>query len=85
MSSFLKQALPVFYVLVEIDMSKISVTSLVMKVDSGDCTLQLDSTNDGKEVYGLTLSDGREIYLYAEEIVATYQMLQRMKKLNSED
>lgn len=67
-------------------MSKISVTKVFVDVGVDErCTLELDKDKDGEDLFGLNLSDGREIYLYTDEIVAAYQMLQKLKELNSKD
>ncbi|WP_180001209.1 hypothetical protein [Acinetobacter sp. YH12255] len=48
-------------------------------------SLLLDQGGSGREIYGIDTDDGREVYLYAEEIEAAYQMLQKLKELNSKD
>lgn len=67
-------------------MNKISVTKVFVDVGVNEhCTLELNKDKDGEDLFGLNLSDGREIYLYTDEIVAAYQMLQKLKELNSKD
>lgn len=67
-------------------MNKISIARVFVDVDVDErCTLELDQNRHGEEIFILSLSDGREIFLYENEIVAAHQMLQKLKELNSKD
>ena len=67
-------------------MNKISITKAFIDVGVSElCTLELVRDGNGGEIFALTLSDGREIFLYENEIVAAHQMLQKLKELNSKD
>lgn len=67
-------------------MNKISITKVFIDVGVNErCILELDQDRHGEEIFALSLSDGREIFLYENEIVAAHQMLQKLKELNSKD
>lgn len=71
-------------------MSQIAVEKLSARFTKYDEEVRVDLFRDVETkkmdvIYGLHINDGREIYLYEEEIELAYQMLQKLKELNSKD
>ena len=71
-------------------MSQITVEKLSARFTKNDEEVQVNLFRDVEiekidVIYGLHINDGREIYLYEEEIELAHQMLQKLKELNSQD
>lgn len=71
-------------------MSQITVEKLSARFTKNDEEVQVNLFRDVETekmdvIYGLHINDGREIYLYEEEIELAHQMLQKLKELNSKD